>query len=185
MITVVTGGSGSGKSEYAEELIVQGGKSGRYYIAAMKPFGEEGRKRILRHQRLRAGKGFLTIEKPEHIEEIRLPAEKENQAVLLECLSNLAANEFFNENGAVSPEKEEEAFWRIIRGIKSLCAQADQTVIVTNEIFSDGLSYEEETLRYIRFLGRLNQEIKNMADCVTEVVYGIPVILKEGGENDE
>ena len=45
MLTVVTGGSGSGKSELAENIAVKfTGK--KYYIAAMQPFGEEALKRI-------------------------------------------------------------------------------------------------------------------------------------------
>ena len=49
MLTVVTGGSGSGKSELAENIAVKfTGK--KYYIAAMQPFGEEALKRIERHR---------------------------------------------------------------------------------------------------------------------------------------
>ena len=65
MLILITGGSGSGKSEYAEntakELAEKEGLS-LYYIATMKPFGEEGRRRVERHHRLREGKGFETVE---------------------------------------------------------------------------------------------------------------------------
>ena len=66
MMILVTGGSGSGKSAYAEELAVSLTTAGgqRYYLATMQPFGEEGRRRIERHKKLREGKGFLTIEQP-------------------------------------------------------------------------------------------------------------------------
>ena len=41
MMTVVTGGSGSGKSAFAEEKIVSFGPAKRIYIATMHPYDEE------------------------------------------------------------------------------------------------------------------------------------------------
>ena len=41
MLIYVYGGSGSGKSAYAEQRIVDSGETMRYYIATMEPFGEE------------------------------------------------------------------------------------------------------------------------------------------------
>ena len=64
MFYLVTGGSGSGKSEYAESLITSSPFSERIYLAAMEALGEEGSKRVLRHRRLRLGKGFSTFERP-------------------------------------------------------------------------------------------------------------------------
>ena len=66
MILLVTGGSASGKSEYAENRALQLAKTEQkklIYLAAMKPFGEEAAKRIERHRQLRAGKGFETVER--------------------------------------------------------------------------------------------------------------------------
>ena len=48
-------------------------------------------------------------------------------------------------------------------------------MVVTNEIFSDGMEYSPETVQYQAFLGQINQEIAKMAGNVTEVVYGIPL----------
>ena len=56
MIHLVTGGSGSGKSEYAENWLTgRNKKDGTYiYIATMQPYTEETMKKIERHHRLRA-----------------------------------------------------------------------------------------------------------------------------------
>ena len=51
-------------------------------------------------------------------------------------------------------------------------------MIVTNEIFSDGISYSNQTRIYQEYLGAINQEIAHLADRVTEVVYGIPISVK-------
>ena len=61
MMTLVTGGSGSGKSEYAERLAVAGGTP-RIYVATMIPWDDEGWRRIEKHRAMRAGKGFETVE---------------------------------------------------------------------------------------------------------------------------
>ena len=45
MFQIVTGGSGSGKSAFAEALAMELGEK-RYYIATMYPFGEESRKKL-------------------------------------------------------------------------------------------------------------------------------------------
>ena len=51
------------------------------YVATMRPFDEEGEKRIERHRRMRDGKGFLTVECYEKMERLALP---EHSFVLLE-----------------------------------------------------------------------------------------------------
>ena len=70
MITLVLGGSGSGKSAYAEHLL--DGKTNKYYIATMQVYDAEGEKKVARHRRLRAGKGFVTMEQPRDIGEVDL-----------------------------------------------------------------------------------------------------------------
>ena len=69
MMILVIGGSGSGKSSYAEEIVcsVSGEDMKKYYLATMQIFDEEGRKKVERHRKLRSGKGFLTIEQPTEI----------------------------------------------------------------------------------------------------------------------
>ena len=198
MLYIVTGGSGSGKSEYAEQTAVQcrnrtGGTL--WYLATMRIWDDEGRKRVERHRRMRAAKGFETIERYTGLETLELEkrfeesnsagldAEQENDSLkrwepcrvaqkpvlLLECMSNLVLNEFYaQENGAQE---------RILQGIKHLQNQCHDLIIVTNEIFSDGVTYDLESERYIGLLGRINRELGQMADSVTEVVYGIPLAV--------
>ena len=63
MFHVVTGGSGSGKSAFAEQCILDCQGSKRIYIATMYPFDEESYRRIARHRAMRAEKKFTTIER--------------------------------------------------------------------------------------------------------------------------
>lgn len=177
MMAVVTGGSGSGKSAFAEDKILSLGLGKRFYIATMHPYDEESYKRVERHRKMRAGKGFETVECYTGLENLEFP---QDAIVLLECMSNLAANEMFEESGAGADTVE-----AVLRGVRKLKSQVRHLVIVTNEIFSEAASYEGDTVRYQEYLGKINQKLGEMADQVVEVVYGIPIWHKGGktGEN--
>ncbi len=174
MIHLITGGSGSGKSAYAEDWLLAHKRSGDcIYIATMEPYGKEGRRRIARHHALRAGKGFLTRECYRDLENLEvLP----NGGILLECMSNLAANECYRKDGTQKGIRDTEE--KIIEGIRHLKRHTDCLVIVTCEVCSDLWRYADETEEYRKLLGRLNQRLAGTAQKVTEVVYGIPVEIK-------
>ena len=172
MLVVVTGGSGSGKSAFAEETVLSLGEARRIYIATMQAFDEESHRRIRRHRCMRAGKGFETVERYTALDELILP---KDCVILLECMSNLVANEMFREDG-FHPQVAD----KITEGVKYLLCQAKHVVIVTTEIFSDGSLYEGESEQYKKELGKINQNLAGMADDVVEVVYGIPVWHKGG-----
>lgn len=183
MIHLITGGSASGKSAYAEKMAVGAGEKSRYYLATMKPWGKEGQERVEKHRNMRAGKGFTTVECYTCLEQAALSfgeEQPENRVILLECMSNLAANEQFDEGGS-----DQEILTRMKRGIRSLQKQAETLIIVTNEVFSDGVSYEPETVRYLRLMGEINAFLAREADWVTEVVFGIPVVWKSGQRENE
>lgn len=179
MLELVTGGSGSGKSEYAERLAVnahrQNPEGMLYYIATMCPTDEECLRRIEKHRRMRAEKGFLTIECYTHLEKNRV---SDKDVILLECMSNLLANEMFRQNGRIRQESKAQLKSAILDPLFQLKEQAAHVIVVTNEVFSDGIEYEEETGKYVRLLGMANCEIGRNADIVTEVVCGIPMIRK-------
>ena len=170
MMILVTGGSGSGKSAFAEDCVVSCGETERIYIATMYPFDEESRRRVQRHQKMRQGKGFETVECYTGLHKVQVP---ENSTVLLECMSNLTANEMFRQD-----PPEGDVADRIIQGVERLRRQARNLVIVSNEIFSDGCEYASETREYQRVLGTVNCLLAKMAEQVTEVVYGIPLEVK-------
>lgn len=219
MLLLVIGGSASGKSEYAEARAVAAARQGKnaeirtdaaagqeektdlrvntgkkYYIAAMKPFGEEAQKRIVRHRALRAGKGFETLERYTDLAGLcRERPDLAGQTVLVECLSNLTANEMFEPEGAGTAGAEDA----VVSGLQALADFAETLIVVTADVFgegripekrdvqacsvstaSDGDSAEDMTMEYVRILGRVNARLAQMADEVVEVVYSIPVKQK-------
>ena len=58
MLILVSGGSGSGKSAFAEDLITASGLETKIYVATMQAWDAEGEARVARHRAMRAGKGF-------------------------------------------------------------------------------------------------------------------------------
>ena len=194
MFTLVIGAAGSGKSEYAEGLLTKKQKAMKedffpaakllreedflkekekekgnplIYIATMQPWDEECLKRIEKHRKARAGKGFFTIERYLDLAGLILP---KKSRVLLECLSNLMANEIYAPEGGGRKA--------LLRGTDLLLAQCEELVIVTNEVFSGGSKYEGDSLNYLRELAVVNRILAQKADRVIEVVCGCPNILK-------
>ena len=175
-MTLIIGGSGSGKSVYAEDYMVSISEDRKkYYIATMQIYDEEGKRKVERHRMLRGGKGFSTIEQPVDIGKAAEQMEAEDRTALLECVSNLTANEMFS--GEV-PGTEEVITEKIVGGIAVLNRELAHLVIVSNNVFEDGNVYDKTTMAYIRAMGHINQKLAEMADEVVEVVVGIPIVIK-------
>ena len=169
MIALVTGGSGSGKSAYAEKLVKQISTDKRIYIATMRVWDGESEARVVRHQAQRAELGFDTIECPVDLGKLQIP---EGATVLLEDIPNLVANEMFDANGDIN---------RIVPALEKLAGRCKNLVMVTGNIFADGGDYDRETREYMRLLSKTNGAAAALADFGTEIVYTIPVPFK--GEN--
>jgi adenosylcobinamide kinase/adenosylcobinamide-phosphate guanylyltransferase len=178
MRILLTGGSACGKSTFAEALALQLG-SPRYYLATMRPFGEESLLKIAEHRKMRKQKGFETIERDVAIDTAEFPREA---TVLLECLCNLTANELFDEQGTV----DVSAYQRVYDSVIALEDRCEHYVVVTNDVGS-GIagSYDDATQTYVELLGRLNAELALRFDVVCELVCSIPLVVKDTSQNCE
>lgn len=183
MLFLITGASGSGKSEYAEQLACRlakrDGLQRKIYVATMERRGGEAEQRIARHRKLRAGKGFVTAESPFGLSGIQacLPDgegdDEGGAVVLLECLSNLLANLMFSRG------LDGEAAGKVIgRQIAAGKARYRHLIVVTNEVFSDGIAGADTVRAYVQVLGTVNRSLAALADAFCEVVYTVPVFLK-------
>lgn len=175
---LVTGGSRSGKSTFAENL----GESldgPRAYIATCPPVDPEMEARIKRHRAEREGKGWDTIEKPIALAET-LSKLGDYHVVLIDCLT-LWINNILFEAGKRNEDLNEDRIVELLEDIKTEIADADYTAIfVTNEV-GMGLVPPDPTSRLYRDLvGRCNQEIAKWADDVVLMTSGIPQYLKKG-----
>lgn len=203
MLHIVYGGSASGKSSYAESFAMSLQGEGRLlYIATMYPYkwntteiDPETMQRIERHRAMRADKGFDTVECYRHVEHI---VAKRQDVLLLECMSNLLANEMYLEpdsddgglaetmsevekTGVGMSETLSPVSKKIVQALVNLSTRVQDVVIVTNDVFSDGgsLTYDESTREYVKNLAEINCALAREAATVTEDVCGIPVIVKK------
>ncbi|MCM1144625.1 MAG: bifunctional adenosylcobinamide kinase/adenosylcobinamide-phosphate guanylyltransferase [Blautia sp.] len=221
MMVLILGGSGSGKSGYAEKIAVSLARRTMpgYYLATMQVWDDEGRRKVENHRKLRDGKGFLTIEQPTDISQALEKMQPGEKVALLECISNLAANEMFSPEGAQSEEKlaaqlemqveeaagkpvqlemqleeaaagkpetqsEIQVTEKIVRDVALLKEKTTHLVVVSNNVFEDGVNYDAATMAYMRAMGRVNHELAVLTDWVIEVVAGIPLVVKEGKKED-
>ena len=190
MLHIVYGGSASGKSSYAESFAMSLQGEGRLlYIATMYPYkwntteiDPETMQRIERHRAMRADKGFDTVECYRHVEHI---VAKRQDVLLIECMSHLLANEMYLEPdsnaGSDMAETMSPVSNKIVQALIDLSTRVQELVIVTNDVFSDGgsLTYDESTREYVKNLAEINCALAWEAATVTEVVCGIPVIVKK------
>ena len=173
MITFIYGGSSSGKSAFAEDYAISLNAKNKYYLATMNATDSESKKRIERHRQKRAGKGFVTIEKSCDIANaVADISNADESVVLIECLSNLIANEMFKTDRIVPST---ECTDKVIEDVIVLSKKVKHVVMVSNNIFEDGIRYDDCTKEYMRSLGAVNKKIGEIADKSYEVVVGIPI----------
>ena len=159
MTVLIMGYPDSGKSALAERVTEElSAPDKRIYLATMIPCGEEGAARVERHRKMREGKGFVTVEAPFDVAEAL--EDTADQTVLLECVSNLAANEMF-ERG----KSAEETVAAVTADIAGLAASAENLVIVSNH-FEITPEFDKETILYARAMDRINEELAAAADRV-------------------
>lgn len=180
MMTLIIGGSGSGKSGDAEEYTdsLSDGIQ-KIYLATMQVYDEEGKKKVEKHRKMRQDKHFTTIEQPVRIEDALQEMKPGEKTVLLECMSNLVANEMFSKEQIKSPSEVADS---VIYGIETLRNSVTHLVVVSNNVFEDGGRYDNTVRDYIKTMGVVNERLAKLADEVTEVVVGIPIMLKQEGK---
>ena len=82
--TLVLGGAASGKSSFAEKLVIQSGLK-RSYLATAQAFDDEMREKIKEHQRDR-GENWATTEVPIELPKAVLDQPNDN-IILVDCLT--------------------------------------------------------------------------------------------------
>lgn len=173
---MVIGQASSGKSMYAEEMATL--KAAEYrcekvYLATMESETTASKSRIEKHRKMREGKGFSTIEE---MYDVKLCTLRVNdKLVLLECMSNLCANVLYKECGdaLATDENIEKMADAVFNDVMILADSVKELIIVSVDIFSDGIIYDDWTECYLKLLAKVNRKIACKCDHVYEVVAGI------------
>ncbi len=179
----IFGGSGSGKSLFAENRILslekeRAGQCSKIYVATMQVYGREDAKRVEKHRRQRAGKGFVSLECYGSLQSVQ--ADK-NSLVLLECMANFVANHQFTPGGSASGDADmAEKLWQEIVDLDARCAKL---VIVGNDVFlnpeEEQKSFTEETRKYLDLMDTLHRRLSAFSEEVTELVFSLPIVHRQ------
>jgi adenosylcobinamide kinase / adenosylcobinamide-phosphate guanylyltransferase len=165
-LTFVLGGARSGKSAYAEGLVMA--HAGPWnYIATAQPFDDEMRARIDTH-RARRGGDWRTIEAPQQLPEA-IRAAPADAPLLIDCLAIWLSNRMFAQADLAA---DRAAL------IAALLARRAPTVVVSPEV---GLSIVPENALARAFrdaAGLMHQEVAKISAHVALVVAGYPVKVK-------
>ncbi len=166
-IILITGGSRSGKSSYAEQLALE--LSDRpVYLATARIWDAEFRERVRRHQE-RRGPQWTNIEEEKQLSRHALAG----RVVLVDCLTLWCTNFFFDLQSDV-----DRALAEAKAELDRFTAQDATFILVTNEIGMGGTSENEVQRKFTDLQGWMNQYAASLADEVILMVSGIPVKIK-------
>jgi adenosylcobinamide kinase / adenosylcobinamide-phosphate guanylyltransferase len=165
-ITLVLGGSRSGKSSYAEKLALSR-STNPVYVATSRVYDEDHARRILHHRATRSAL-FETIEEPTAISNLNL----KGRVVVVDCMTLWLTNFLFE-------LRDFDVTLEAIRAESSrFLSQNCDWILVSNEV---GLSLHAETelgRKFADLQGFLNQHLARLAQTAVLLVAGLPLVLK-------
>jgi adenosylcobinamide kinase/adenosylcobinamide-phosphate guanylyltransferase len=177
-ILLITGGTRSGKSVFAEQYAAaQSDKVA--YIATAQIYDQEMQTRVALHRKRRPDT-WQTFEAPYHADQILLEAATKADVILFDCLTIYTSNLLLSDS---TPSNRAERFQYIMEEIDKLLyfsRESQATILfVTNEV-GMGIVPENALAREYRDIaGMVNQKIAACADEVYLVICGLPVELKK------
>ncbi|CEQ19638.1 bifunctional adenosylcobalamin biosynthesis protein [[Clostridium] sordellii] len=183
-LILVTGGSRSGKSNFAESLCMDRSNS-TAYIATSIPFDDEMKDRVRKHKESRSN-NWKTYEVYKDIYKNIDDISKKHQTVILDCVTLLINNLMFEygiDFDKCTPQEANKMEDYIKDQIEKLVIEINKTdlyfIVVTNELGMSLVPDNKLCRIYSDIVGRINQYIAKCSDEVYFVVSGIPMKIKE------
>ena len=173
---LITGGARSGKSTFAESLMMDFNEV--CYIATARPSDDEEMKERIAKHRARRPVHWHTLEGDRNLAS-DLPAA---DAVLLDCVTVLLSNYLFDKGEELTEEsiqKVEDEVKEELMLLFDFCEKENmELVLVTNEVGSGIVPMHPLSRAFRDIQGRVNQFLASRAEEVYLVVSGIPVKIK-------
>ena len=166
-LTLVLGGARSGKSRYAERLVLASGLA-PVYVATAEALDDEMAARIAAH-RARRGADWRTVEEPLDLVAALHRECAPDRAVLVDCLTLWLAN-LMGQDRPPGPEIE--------RLVAALGALPGALVLVSNEVGLGVVPTAAMARAFIDHAGWLHQRIAEQAEVVVFMAAGLPLHLK-------
>ena len=160
-LTLILGGARSGKSCYAERLVLASGLT-PVYVATAQALDAEMAARIAQH-RARRDKSWRTIEEPIDLVGVLRRECQPGQAVLVDCLTLWLTNLMMAQRPCL---------------LELLSTRAGDLVLVSNEVGLGVIPSDAMARAFIEHAGWLHQRIAEQADVVVFMAAGLPLHLK-------
>lgn len=177
MISIVTGGARSGKSEFAESLI----KGDAIYIATAENYDDEMDLRIKKHVKRRDESGikWRTVECLKNFDGLS----GEEKYVLFDSLGVFVSNIMFSKTADdLSDKSIEETILVVRKELEKLLDWARENdkelVIVTDEVGMSIIPESKVARVYRDLIGTINKDVAAKCDRAYFVCMGLEVRLK-------
>jgi adenosylcobinamide kinase / adenosylcobinamide-phosphate guanylyltransferase len=167
MIILVTGGTRSGKSSYAQTVALSLTNS-PIYIATAKIWDDDFEKRVARHKNDRDHR-WINIEEQKAVSNLNI----DDKTCVIDCVTLWLTNFFIDAKNDIDTALQ---LFKI--EINALSKKQGTFIIITNEI---GMGIHAETdigRKFTDLQGWANQYIASLANIVILMVSGIPVTIK-------
>ena len=171
-LTLITGGSRSGKSTHAIPLATAAASSSRcYFIATAEALDDEMRARISHHQAARPSE-FVTIEAPLELEAAIAALASRADVAVLDCLTLWVSN-------LMGQGLDDNAILARADALAAALRRAPFQIIVVTDEVGWGIVPDNPVARRFRdLLGWTNQKVAHVAAEVLLMAAGYPLRLK-------
>ncbi|MCW3480287.1 bifunctional adenosylcobinamide kinase/adenosylcobinamide-phosphate guanylyltransferase [Neisseriaceae bacterium JH1-16] len=172
MIELISGGARSGKSRHAEtQALAHTGPVG--YVATAERRDDAEFAARIEHHRARRPAAWALYEAGRTLAETLADEARPDGLLLVDCLG-MWLMRFFGADGF------DTAAFATQRAalLAALPSLPGRVLLVSNEVGWGVVAMDAETRRFVDELGRLNQDVAALADRVTLVACGLPLLLK-------
>jgi adenosylcobinamide kinase / adenosylcobinamide-phosphate guanylyltransferase len=166
---LVLGGARSGKSRYAEALIMAY-PAPHVYVATAQVLDDEMHHRVEHHRR-RRGPEWETVECPVHLVALLDELTSRDLPILVDCITLWLTNLILDDFGP-SPEDSVQALCRVLHQTRH------PLILVSNEVGSGIVPDNPLARQYRDLAGFANQQLAEACQAVTLVVAGLPMRFK-------
>lgn len=166
-LTLVLGGARSGKSAWAEAIVLESGLE-PVYVATAEALDDEIAARIAHHRANRDAR-FRTVEAPRHLAAAIARESRRKRAVLVDCLT------LWLTNLMVAGRPLDEAEAELTRALETA---PGPVVLVSNEVGQGVVPADPMSRAFVDAAGRLHQALARRADAVFLLTAGLAQRLK-------
>jgi len=180
---LILGGQKSGKSRRAELLarhwLTQSPGHHAVMVATARPWDEEMRVRIARHQQDRAERvpGMRTVEEPLQLAQAITQHSTPDTLVVVDCLTLWLTNLLMPAPGLELTDTEATREQASL--VDAIASAPGPVVLVGNEIGLGVIPLGRETRAFVDALGKLNQDVAAACRRVTLMAAGLSLTLKD------